>query len=88
MTIPITKTTLRKLGIVLFNLHNWLNTDAKFSHPNASIRDLNEALNDVRESLRIEIAEAENDISGEVSANGGLDRENDDNRNLSSGPET
>jgi hypothetical protein len=87
-TIPITKTTLRKLGITLFNLSIWIEKDAKFAHPNAKIQDLREMLRDVRQALGTEISEAEkDDLSGEIPSDGGLDRENDDNRDLSSGAE-
>jgi len=81
--IPINKTTLRKLGIVLFNLSQWIEKDAKFAHPNSKIRDLREILRDVRQQLRDEILEAEkNDIPGEVSSDGQLGGKDDDNRDI------
>lgn len=75
MTYPITKDTLRKLGILLYNVDIWVTKDARFSHSNSKIRDLKEMLYEVRITLGREISEAEkNDVSGEIPGNGRLDR--------------
>ena len=84
-TIPIKRETLKKLGVVLFNTYNWLKTDAKYTHPNSAIRDLQEATNEIRHLLWTEIEPY--DFPREVSAGEKMAAESDNNRTVSSSDE-